>query len=320
MTLQNRLVGVIVLAVAVPLVIVAAVGAILAPAWWISLLVVAVAVIFGVGSVLLSASRVETVVDPVRELADRADRLSGGPITFTPLRTGMDEVDRIAAFYEMRSTELTRMLAAEREFASDASHQLRTPLTALLMRLEEISSADDLGAAQEEAQIGIAQVERLTQVVDELLARSRGTVDAPSNISLDSVIAALQLEWQPAFETARRSVLVSGERGLNVSATRVGLAQILATLLENALIHGAGTVEVRARRSGPSVVVEMSDMGVGVDPNLAPHIFERRVTTGGTGLGLALARDLAEVSGGRLELRNAQPAVFALFLSAATED
>ncbi|MBO1755650.1 sensor histidine kinase KdpD [Allobranchiibius sp. CTAmp26] len=320
MTLQNRLVGVIVLAVTVPLVIVATVAAIAAPAWWISLLVVGVALVFGVGSVLLSASRVESVVDPVRELADRADRLAGGPITFTPLRTGMDEVDRIAAFYEMRSTELTRMLAAEREFASDASHQLRTPLTALLMRLEEISSADDLGAAQEEAQIGIAQVERLTQVVDELLARSRGTVDAPTNISLDSVIAALQLEWQPAFETARRSVLVSGERGLHVSATRVGLAQILATLLENALIHGAGTVEVRARRSGPSVVVEMSDMGIGVDPNLAPHIFERRVTTGGTGLGLALARDLAEVSGGRLELRNAQPAVFALFLSAATTD
>ncbi|NYJ73925.1 HAMP domain-containing sensor histidine kinase [Allobranchiibius huperziae] len=320
MTLQNRLVGVIVLAVAIPVVVVAAVAAIAASTWWISLLVMGVALVLGVGSVLLSASRIESVVDPVRELADRADRLADGPISFTPLRTGMDEVDRIAAFYEMRSTELTRMLAAEREFASDASHQLRTPLTALLMRLEEISSAEDLDAAQEEAQIGIAQVERLTQVVDELLARSRGTVDAPSNISLDSVIAALQLEWQPAFETARRSVLVSGERGLHVSATRVGLAQILATLLENALIHGAGTVEVRARRSGPSVVVEMSDMGAGVDPNLAPHIFERRVTTGGTGLGLALARDLAEVSGGRLELRNAQPAVFALFLSAATSD
>ena len=318
MTLQNRLVRVIVLAVAVPLLIIATIAAIGASAWWVSLLVIVVAVVLGVGSVLLSAYRVESFVDPVRELADRADQLSEGPVNFTPLRTGMDEVDRIAAFYEIRSTQVTRMLAAEREFASDASHQLRTPLTALLMRLEEISSADDLVAAQEEAQIGIAQVERLTQVVDELLARSRGTVDAPSNISLDSVIAALQLEWQPAFETARRSVHVSGERGLYVSATRVGLSQILATLLENALIHGAGTVEVRARRSGPSVVVEMSDMGIGVDPNLAPHIFERRVTTGGTGLGLALARDLAEVSGGRLELRNAQPAVFALFLSAAT--
>lgn len=320
MTLRNRLVGMIVLAVAVPLAIVTTIAALAVSVWWVAVLLVAGALLLGIAAVLISAYQVESVVGPVRELADRADRLAGGPASFTPLRTGMDEVDRIAAFYEMRSGELTRMLAAEREFASDASHQLRTPLTALLMRLEEISGADDLGSAQEEAQIGIAQVERLTQVIDELMSRSRGTVDPPSDISLDSVIAALQLEWQPAFETARRSVHVSGERGLHVSATRVGLSQILATLLENALIHGEGTVQVRARRSGPSVVVEMSDMGIGVDPNIAPHIFERRVTTGGTGLGLALARDLAEANGGRLELRNAQPAVFALFLSATMSD
>lgn len=318
MTLRNRLIAAIVLAVILPLAVVTTVAALSASQGRLALLLVGMAVVLGLGAVLLCTRTVDAVVDPVRELADRADQLAGGPVSFSPLRTGMDEVDRIAAFYEMRSTELTRMLAAEREFASDASHQLRTPLTALLMRLEEISETNELHFAQEEAQIGIAQVERLTQVIDELLARSRGTVDTPSDISLDSVIAAMQLEWQPAFETARRSVHVSGERGLHVSATRVGLAQILASLLENALIHGEGTVQVRARRSGPSVVVEMSDMGPGVDPNIAPHIFERRVTTGGTGLGLALARDLAEVNGGRLELRNAQPAVFALFLSAAT--
>ncbi|MEO8851520.1 MAG: HAMP domain-containing sensor histidine kinase [Allobranchiibius sp.] len=288
--------------------------------WPVAIISIVTALVLGGTAILLSARQVAAVVGPVRELADRADKLAGGPAAFSPLRTGMDEVDRISSFYDMRSSELTRMLAAEREFASDASHQLRTPLTALLMRLEEISEADELGSAREEAQIGIAQVERLTQVIDELMSRSRGTVDAPSDISLDSVIAALQLEWQPAFETARRSVHVSGERGLRVSATRVGLAQILATLLENSLIHGEGTVQVRARRSGPSVVVEMSDMGNGVDMAIAPHIFERRVTTGGTGLGLALARDLAEANGGRLELRNAQPAVFALFLSATTPD
>lgn len=320
MTLRNRLLGLIIGAIALPLVVVTTVATLASSEWWVAVSLILTAAVSGLGAVLLAAHRVESVVGPVRELADRADRLAGGPAAFSPLRTGMDEIDRISAFYEMRSKELNRMLASEREFASDASHQLRTPLTALLMRLEEISDADNLGSAREEAQIGIAQVERLTQVIDELMARSRGTVVPPSDISLDSVIAAMQLEWQPAFETARRSVHVSGERGLRVSATRVGLAQILATLLENSLIHGEGTVQVRARRSGPSVVVEMSDMGIGVDLAIAPHIFERRVTTGGTGLGLALARDLAEANGGRLELRSAQPAVFALFLSASTSN
>lgn len=318
MTLRNRLTSVLCAAVALPVLSLVVVAVVLRPLWWTVALVMAVAAATSAIAVWAAARRIGAVVDPIRELADQADRMADGTLSSAASRTGIDEVDRISAFYETRSAELTHLLSAEREFASDASHQLRTPLTALLMRLEEIALADDLVAVREEAQIGIAQIERLTRVVEQLLARSRGAMDVPADLSLDSVIAALQMEWQPAFEKARRSVRVSGERGLYVVATRSGLSQILATLLENALIHGEGTVEVRARRSGPSVVVETSDAGPGVDPNIAPHIFERRVTTGGasgTGIGLALARDLAEANGGRLELRSAQPAVFALFLS-----
>jgi signal transduction histidine kinase len=151
--------------------------------------------------------------------------------------------------------------------------------------------------------------------------RSRRSNDAPRpEVSLDSVIAALQREWQPAFEQARRSVRVHGERGLVVKSTPVALSQVLSTLLENSLVHGRGTVEMQARRSGPSVVVEVSDQGDGVPATIAPHIFERSVSSGrghSTGLGLALARDLAESNGGRLDLVSAQPARFALFLSEA---
>ncbi len=140
-------------------------------------------------------------------------------------------------------------------------------------------------------------------------------------MSLDSVIAALQREWQPAFEQARRSVHVHGQRGLSVRATPVALSQVLSTLLENSLAHGRGTVDVQARRSGPSVVVEVSDQGEGVGSTIAPHIFERSVSTAkSTGLGLALARDLAEANGGRLELIQARPAIFALFLSESDSD
>jgi signal transduction histidine kinase len=187
----------------------------------------------------------------------------------------------------------------------------------LLMRLEEISVTDDLAVVQEEASIAIAQVERLTKVVDELLVRTRSSHDAPPpSVSLDSVIASLQREWQPAFAQAHRSVRVHGQRGLSVRATPMALSQVLSTLLENSLAHGRGTVDVEARRSGPSVVVEVTDQGDGVPSTIAPHIFERSVSTAhSTGLGLALARDLAEANGGRLELIQMQPAIFALFLS-----
>jgi signal transduction histidine kinase len=102
--------------------------------------------------------------------------------------------------------------------------------------------------------------------------------------------------------------------------TPVGLSQVLSTLLENSLVHGRGTVDVHARRSGPSVILEVSDQGDGIPATMAPHIFERSVSSGAggsTGLGLSLARDLAEANGGRLDLVQARPPRFALFLSEA---
>jgi signal transduction histidine kinase len=257
------------------------------------------------------------------DLVALARKFGNGEARLKPVRSGITELDLVADVITRRAHDMTRSLAAERDFASDASHQLRTPLTALLMRLEEISETDDVDVVREEATIAIAQVERLTRVVDDLLGRSRGSDGPAPAVSLDSVIAALQREWQPAFEQARRSVRVRGERGLFVRSTPVALSQVLSTLLENSLVHGRGTVDVHARRSGPSVVVEVSDQGVGVPAAIAPHIFERSVSSGAatsTGLGLALARDLAEANGGRLDLVQAQPARFALFLSEAEAD
>ena len=282
-------------------------------------IIAALSVIAVLSGVIVASLQASRFAEPMAQLADRAERFGAGESRFQPLVTGIGEIDRIAEVLARSALQMTRSLASERDFASDASHQLRTPLTALLMRLEEISVTGDLMVVKEEAGSAIAQVERLTKVVDELLSRSRrGHVAEPPSVSLDSVIAALQREWQPAFEQARRSVRVHGQRGLFVRATPVALSQVLSTLLENSLAHGRGTVDVHARRSGPSVVVEVSDQGEGVPATIAPHIFERSVSTAqSSGLGLALARDLAEANGGRIELIQAQPAIFALFLSEA---
>lgn len=267
-----------------------------------------------------SRARVE---GSAKELVHLATRFAAGEARLSPVHSDIEEIDLVSGVMTRRAHDMTKSLAAERDFAADASHQLRTPLTALLMRLEEISETDDADVVKEEAMIAIAQVERLTRVVDDLLGRTRGSGGPAPAVSLDSVIAALQREWQPAFEQARRSVRVRGERGLFVRSTPVALSQVLSTLLENSLVHGRGTVDVHARRSGPSVIVEVSDQGDGVPAAMAPHIFERSVSSGAggsTGLGLALARDLAESNGGRLDLVQAQPARFALFLSEAETD
>ena len=267
----------------------------------------------------VAARRAAHVGGLLSDLGSRAERLGAGDSRPVPLSSGIEEVDRLDAALARGARQSAIRLATERDFAADASHQLRTPLTALLMRLEEIAVTDEPAVVAEEASIAIAQVERLSGVVDDLMSRTRSGVDASPVVSLDSVLASLQREWQQAFATARRSIHVSGERGVRVRATPVALGQILTTLLENSLTHGRGTVEISARRAGPSVVIEVSDKGDGVSRAMAPHIFERSVSSGGSGLGLTLARDLAEAAGGRLELVSARPPVFALFLSAAPD-
>jgi signal transduction histidine kinase len=286
--------------------------------WWVPTTVLVAAVAFALlASAWLGERAAARITGLLGTLRERAERLAAGDTRPVPLGSGIEEMDRLDAALVRGAQQGAKRLASERDFAADASHQLRTPLTALLMRLEEISVTDDPAVVAEESAIAIGQVERLSRVVDDLMSRTRSGVEANPAVSLDSVLASLQREWQPAFASARRSIHVSGERGLVVRATPVSLGQILTTLLENSLAYGRGTVEVSARRAGPSVVIEVSDEGDGVSPAIAPHIFERSVSSSGSGLGLSLARDLAEAVGGRLELARAAPPIFALFLSSS---
>jgi len=274
---------------------------------------VAVAAAGGVG--LLQA---RVVAGPVIDLAERAEKLGSGQKRPPRSRSGIPEVDRVAELLDISADRVDRLLAAERQFASDASHQLRTPLTALSMRLEEIIDADDPRVVREEAASALAQVERLATVVEHLLDNVREGRLRAGPVPLDDVVLQQLVEWEPAFGADGRSLRVSGTRGLVALATPNGLSQVLATLLENSLIHGAGTVTVSTRSTGISLVVEVTDDGPGVPPELGARIFERSVSgRRGTGLGLAVARELAEADGGRLELVRQKPPVFALFLSAA---
>ncbi|MGH3343334.1 MAG: sensor histidine kinase, partial [Carbonactinosporaceae bacterium] len=268
-----------------------------------------------VGMAVLQARR---LVRPLIDLAETAERLGSGYPRPRDRRYGVPELDRVARILDQSAERVARMLAAERQFAADASHQLRTPLTALSMRLEEIAEAKDEDVVREEAAVALAQVERLTDVVDRLLTYAQGA--RPSSavpVVVDQVIRQQVHEWRPAYVGGGRRVAVTGARGLRAVATPGALAQVLATLLENALAHGAGTVTVHTRTTGTSVVLEVSDEGTGVPDELGTRVFERLVSGGdSTGLGLAVARDLAEADGGRLELLQRHPPVFALFLTA----
>lgn len=283
----------------------------------VALLAVGVAVVLG----LLYARR---LVRPLQELAGAADRLGSGDSSPLGRRYGIQELDRVAEGLDGSAQRINDLLSAERDFAVDASHQLRTPLTALSMRLEEMMAAADYpDVVREEGAAALAQTERLADVVGQLLGRARRTATgAPTVASVDEIVGQQVVEWEPAFRRLNRRLAVAGEKGLFAFATPGGASQVIATLLDNALVHGAGTVTIRTSRTRRSVVVEVRDEGSGVPADLAPRIFERSVSgsPNGTGLGLALARTIAAADGGQVVLVRPRPAVFALFLPHATAD
>jgi signal transduction histidine kinase len=277
----------------------------------LALLAIAVAV----GLALLQARR---LTRPLEELAGAADRLGSGDARPVGRRYGVPELDRVAEGLDGSAKRINELLTAERDFAVDASHQLRTPLTALSMRLEEmIAAADYPDVVREEGAAALAQTERLADVVGQLLGRARRSVSgAPSLASVDDIVAQQVVEWEPAFRRLGRKLEVTGEKGLYAYVTLGSAAQVIATLLDNALVHGAGTVTIRASQTPRSVVIEVRDEGKGVPAELVPRIFERSVSgaPGGTGLGLSLARTVAAADGGQVVLVRPKPAVFALFL------
>jgi signal transduction histidine kinase len=289
-----------------------------------ALLLISALALLAVGvAVALAILQARRLTRPLEELAGAADRLGSGDARPLGRRYGVPELDQVAEGLDGSAQRISDLLSAGRDFAADASHQLRTPLTALSMRLEEmITAADDPGVVREEGAAALAQTERLAEVVGQLLGRvaRRSVAGAPALASIDDVVAQQVIEWDPAFRRLGRKLEVTGEKGLFAYVTPGSAAQVIATLLDNALVHGAGVVTIRTSQTPRSAVVEVRDEGKGVPQELVPRIFERSVRgrPGGTGLGLSLARSVAAADGGQVVLVRPRPAVFAVFLPRGT--
>lgn len=280
------------------------------------MVILGVALLAIAAAVLLAVRQANRLTAPLTDLAETAERLGSGDQRTAHKRYGVPELDRVADVLDGSADRISKMLTAERRLAADASHQLRTPLTALSMRLEEISMTDDLRDVKEEAAIALTQVERLTDVVQRLLTNSRDPrAGLAVGVEMDEIVKQQIEEWRPAYRGAGRAIVCSGKQGLRAVATPGAVATVLATLIENSLMHGEGRVALRTRVTGNQVVVEVTDEGPGVSSDLGSRVFERTVSgRNSTGIGLAVARDLAEADGGRLELVQQKPPVFALFL------
>ena len=242
-------------------------------------LIISLAVLAMAAAVALAMIQARRLTRPLQELASAADRLGSGDASPLGQRYGVPELDRVAEGLDGSAQRIGELLAAEREFAADASHQLRTPLTALSMRLEEmLAAADQPEVVREEGAAALLQTERLADVVNQLLGRTRRrSSGTPALLSIDDVVAQQVVEWDPAFRRKNRKLEVSGEKNLTAHVTPGMLSQVIATLLDNALVHGAGTVAIRTSLTPKSVVIEVRDEGRGVHARAgAPDLRAQR--------------------------------------------
>jgi len=280
------------------------------------LIVVALSLFALAVAMLIALFYARRLTRPLEDFAELAERLATGDRRQLARRYGIAELDSVADVLDLGVSNFNMLLESERRVTAEASHQLRTPLTALSLRLEEILATDDLDVVRSEATAALGQVERLAGVVDDVVSVSRGfPLESIMTYELLELVASQVVEWTPTFAAAGRYVRAEGSAHLVVDGARGAQAQVLATLIENSLVHGHGTTTVRVRASGSWAVVEVSDEGPGIPPELEARVFERSVSgADSSGVGLPLARTLVSADGGRLEMLSARPAVFAMFL------
>ena len=242
---------------------------------------------------------------PLERLTVAAGRLGDGDFSVRAPRSSVSEIDSVGRALDATADRLDTLLSREREFTADASHQLRTPLAALRIELESLEVG---GAAPPEVMAALEQAERLQQTIDTLLAVRRDRKPGDGTADLNALLDAAEIHWHGPLAAAARPLRIHVTNGTtHVRASASVVREILDVLLDNAFRHGAGAVSVSLREVGGSIAVDVADDGDGF-ADAAAAFARRPVDANGHGIGLALARSLAQAEGGSLDVTRAGPA------------
>jgi signal transduction histidine kinase len=266
---------------------------------------------------LLTAAFIATalarwVSRPLAALEGAAQGLGDGHFgARAPAETGPAEVRRLAGNFNRMAARLEALVSGHQAMMADVSHQLRTPLAALRLRLDVLAQeapdplADELAGAQDE-------VARLSRLVDGLLAvaRAENVTTAPVPVPVEAVIKDRSAAWRPTAEEKAIELSAATSGPLTARMGEGHLEQILDNLLANALdaMAAGGRIQVSAARDGGRVRVVVADNGPGMSEQQQRAAFRRyaSATPGGTGLGLAIVHRIVTSDGGTAELSDTE--------------
>jgi signal transduction histidine kinase len=272
------------------------------------LLMLALACGFGV---VISGS----LVRPLRRIAHDVEAVGHGELDVrVDETTGPPELRTLARAINATSARLITLLESQRAFVEDASHQLRTPLTSLQLHLENLQAV--VGTSNEaDLNYVLAEMNRLSRMVDSLLALARNESKSPVLVSIDvhDIVVERAEVWRALAAEVDLELVVDAPETLRALAVEDVLEQVLDNLLSNAFdaTPRGGKVEIRARETDLKVQIDVIDSGPGLGPaerEMAVRRFwrGRKNQSEGTGLGLAIVAQLTKLSGGSIELREAE--------------
>lgn len=273
-------------------------------------MVMAVTALAALGGGWLIATRVARRLSrPLTDLASAAARIGAAGMVTHIEPSGISEIDTLASALSDSATRVSEALARERRFSGDVSHQLRTPLTSLRLRLEAGRDEDPTGAIEG----ALDDLARVEQTVGHLLAFARDSMPATATVRLDESVRQAAARWAHRAVGHGRSLTVRTPDPVTAMGSATSVDQILDVLIDNALHHGRGAITVTERGITGGGAIEVADEGADIAPGDTERIFERGHGDH-HGIGLALARSMAEAEGGRLVLASHQPTTFSLIL------
>ncbi|WP_121160426.1 sensor histidine kinase [Micromonospora pisi] len=285
--------------------------------WW---LVLAVIGMLAVLACVLTAFRLAgwvlrpiTVLDAVTHEIAAGDRSARAPH-----RVGPPELRRLAASFNDMADALSDAMERQRAFVAHASHQLRNPLTALRLRVEELGPSVTDEDGRTEHRLALEESDRLAEVLDGLLTLARAERGADKMVVVDAAAVAISRvrAWQPLAR--RRSIQLNVSTPAipaYASAAPTALDQSLDALIDNAVkfTDEGGKIDVSVYRLDGGVAIHVRDNGRGMTSAQLRHATERfwraadAQNISGAGLGLTIVAVLVDVSGGRLTMRQAIP-------------
>ena len=270
---------------------------------------------------------------PIDHMATAAERITGSDLSGRMGPQASEELERLGAAFDRMLERLEQAFRQERRFVSDVSHELRTPLTALRGRIEVTLTRPRSRPEYEETLRSLeTEVERLTRLSEDLLLLARldrgAITPRRERVDLTGLLATVAGQVRPLAEARAQLLAEHVEPGLALIGDPDQLIRLFFNLLDNAVkfTGDGGRIGITGRRDAAAVAVEVSDSGAGIAPEHVDKVFDRFYraeesrarATGGHGLGLAIAGEIARAHGGTLSVtsRPGHGSTFAVTLPA----